>query len=146
MEPIPILMVDDDPLDQLLTKEAFEAAKALNPLFFVNNGVELMKYLRREPPFDDELKHPFPKLILLDLNMPKKDGRECLREIREDVSLRHLAVIVMTTSDREEEVLRSYQLGANSYISKPIEFEELVSQVRTLNSYWCSIVELPNDN
>lgn len=145
MKPISILMVDDDPLDQLLTKEAFEAAKALNPLFFLDNGVELMQYLRREHPFQDEARYPWPDLILLDLNMPKKDGRACLKEIREDPALSHLPIVVMTTSNREEEVFKSYALGANSYITKPVDFEKLVAQVRAFSSYWCSIVELPDD-
>ncbi|WP_203298838.1 response regulator [Marinobacter sediminum] len=144
MKIVPVLMADDDSVDQLLTKEAFEEAKALNPLFFVNDGVELMKYLRREPPYTDESRYPMPGLILLDLNMPKKDGRECLAEIRADPQFRHLPVIVMTTSSREEEVFSSYDLGANSFITKPVEFEKLVTQVKALNAYWCSIVELPN--
>lgn len=144
MKVIPILMVDDDPLDQLLTKEAFEAAKVLNPLYFVDNGVELMRYLRRQAPYDDIEAYPWPGLILLDLNMPKMDGRECLKEIRADSQLCHLPVIVMTTSNREEEVFRSYDMGANSYITKPVDFEQLVAQVRVFSSYWCSIVELPD--
>ncbi|MDP4548097.1 response regulator [Marinobacter sp. MDS2] len=144
MKPVPILMADDDPLDQLLTKEAFEEAKAVNPLYFVENGVALMRYLRREPPYSNEVEYPMPGLILLDLNMPKMDGRECLAEIRQDPSLRFLPVIVMTTSNREEEVLNSYQLGANSYIAKPVDFEKLVAQVKAFNAYWCSVVELPS--
>ena len=144
MKTVPVLMADDDPVDQVLTKEAFEEAKALSPLFFVDDGVELMKYLRREPPYTDESRYPSPGLILLDLNMPKKDGRECLAEIRGDPALRHLPVIVMTTSSRKEEVLSSYDLGANSYITKPVDFEKLVTQVKALIAYWCSIVELPS--
>lgn len=144
MKAVPVLMADDDPVDQVLTKEAFEEANALSPLFFVDDGVELMKYLRREPPYTDESCYPLPGLILLDLNMPKKDGRECLAEIRGDPELRHLPVIVMTTSSREEEVLSSYELGANSYITKPVDFETLVSQVKAVTAYWCSVVELPS--
>ncbi|MGF2735487.1 response regulator [Marinobacter sp. DUT-1] len=145
MKPVPILMADDDPLDQLLTKEAFDEAKALNPLYFVENGVELMRYLRRERPYDDTQQYPTPGIILLDLNMPKKDGRECLREIRSDARLQHLPVIIMTTSSREEEVFHSYDLGANSYITKPVDFEKLVAQIKAFNNYWCSIVELPDE-
>ncbi|QBM18370.1 response regulator rcp1 [Marinobacter sp. JH2] len=144
MKPVPILMADDDPLDQLLTKEAFEEAKAVNPLYFVDNGVELMRYLRREPPYTNEVEYPMPGLILLDLNMPKMDGRECLTEIQKDPRLRFLPIIVMTTSNREEEVLKSYQLGANSYIAKPVDFEKLVAQVKAFHAYWCSVVELPS--
>lgn len=144
MKTVPVLMADDDPVDQVLTKEAFEEASARTPLFFVNDGAELMKYLRREPPYTDESRYPVPGLILLDLNMPKKDGRECLAEIRVDPQLRHLPIIVMTTSSREEEVFSSYDLGANSYITKPVDFEKLVIQVKALSAYWCSIVELPS--
>ena len=144
MKIVPVLMADDDPVDQVLTREAFEEAKALNPLFFVDDGVELMRYLRREPPYTEEACYPRPGLVLLDLNMPLKDGRECLAEIRKDPELRHLPVIVMTTSNREEEVFTSYELGANSYITKPVDFQKLVDQVKALNAYWCSIVELPS--
>ncbi|MCG7200757.1 response regulator [Marinobacter pelagius] len=145
MKPVTILMADDDPLDQLLTREAFEEAKALNPLYFVENGLELMRYLRRESPYEDKERYPTPGIVLLDLNMPKKDGRECLREIRSDPELQHLPVVVMTTSSREEEVFQSYDLGANSYITKPVDFEKLVAQIQAFNTYWCSIVELPDD-
>ena len=144
MKIVPVLMADDDPVDQVLTMEAFEEARALNPLIFVDDGAELMKYLRREPPYTDEVRYPLPGLILLDLNMPKKDGKECLAEIRSDPQLKHLPVIVMTTSNREEEVFSSYNLGANSYITKPVDFEKLVAHVKALNAYWCSIVELPS--
>ncbi|MDV3504938.1 response regulator [Marinobacter sp. M-5] len=143
MRPITILMADDDPLDRMLTQEAFEESKSINPLYFVENGEELLKYLRRHPPYNAE-EHPFPDLILLDLNMPKMDGRDCLVAIKKDPTLKHVPVIVLTTSNREEEVFRSYDLGASSFISKPVDFEKLVSQIRIFNSYWCSIVELPD--
>ncbi|KEF30188.1 Two-component system response regulator [Marinobacter nitratireducens] len=144
MRVVPILMADDDPLDQLLTKEAFQEAKSLNPIYFVSNGVELMQYLRREPPYNDETAYPWPGLVLLDLNMPKMGGRECLEQIRKDPELQHLPVVIMTTSNREEEIFKSYDLGANSYITKPVDFEKLVAQVGALSAYWCSIVELPD--
>ncbi|MGF2686178.1 response regulator [Marinobacter sp. DUT-3] len=145
MRPITILMADDDPLDRMLTQEAFLESRSINPLYFVENGEELLKYLRRDPPYTPT-EHPFPDLILLDLNMPKKDGRDCLIEIKNDPELRHLPIIVLTTSNREEEVFRSYNLGASSFISKPVDFEKLVSQIKVFNSYWCSIVELPDVN
>ncbi len=144
MRTVSILMADDDPQDQFLTQEAFQEAKSLNPLYFVNDGVELMKYLRRQSPYEDEDEYPWPDLILLDLNMPKMGGRECLEAIRADPELHHLPVIIMTTSNREEEILKSYDLGANSYITKPVDFEKLVAQMRVFSAYWCSIVELPD--
>lgn len=145
MRPITILMADDDPLDRMLTQEAFLESKSINPLYFVENGEELLNYLLRVPPYNAE-EHPFPDLILLDLNMPKKDGRDCLIEIKSNPGLKHIPIIVLTTSNREEEVFRSYDLGASSFISKPVDFEKLVGQIKIFNSYWCSIVELPDVN
>ncbi|WP_264754025.1 response regulator [Marinobacter sp. LQ44] len=136
-------MADDDPEDRELTKEAFRESKSVNPLYFVENGEELMNYLYRTHPYNDK-DHPFPDLILLDLNMPKLDGQECLKRIKKDPELRHIPILVLTTSNREEEVFRSYDLGASSFITKPVDFEKLISEVKVINNYWCSIVELPN--
>lgn len=140
VDPIKILMAEDDIDDQILVKRAFRAAHTLNDLACVNNGEELLQYLRRQGTFSDAT---CPDLLLLDLNMPKKDGREALTEIRDDPQLRHIPVIVLTTSDADEDILRSYQLGANSYIKKPVTFEKMVEVVQTLRQYWVGIVKLP---
>jgi two-component system response regulator len=146
MEPklVPILMAENDPQDQLLAREALEEARLMNPFHCVEDGEQLMRYLHREPPFANERDYPYPGVILLDLNMPRKDGRTCLREIKTDPDLKHLPVIVLTTSEEEEEVLRSYDLGASSYITKPVDFNQLVNIMSSLGRYWFSIVELPN--
>mgnify|MGYP006276318705 CR=1 FL=1 len=146
MEPrlIPILMAEDDAEDQLLAREALREARLMNPLYCVDDGEQLMRYLRREPPYDNGEGWPYPGVVLLDLNMPRKDGRTCLSEIKRDPNLKHLPVIVLTTSQEEEEVLRSYDLGANSYITKPVDFNQLVRIMSSLGKYWFSIVELPN--
>jgi two-component system response regulator len=140
--PITILMADDDADDRLLTKEAFEASQLANDLRFVENGVELMDYLYQRGAYSDPASAPRPGLILLDLNMPKKDGREVLAEIRSVPAFRCIRVIVMTTSKAEEDIYRTYNLGAASYITKPVTFEALVDVIRTLGKYWLEIVEL----
>jgi len=139
-----ILMADDDADDRLLTREAFEASQVANELRFVEDGVQLMDYLYNRGQFTDREKNPRPGIVLLDLNMPKKDGREALLEIRKDPQFNHLRVIVLTTSKAEEDIFRSYDLGAASYITKPVTFESLVEVVRTLGKYWLEIVELDN--
>ncbi|WP_303285333.1 response regulator [Marinobacter sp. SS8-8] len=144
--PIPILMAEDDAMDRLLTEEALREGRLNNPLSFVEDGVQLMAYLRNQPPFEDAATYPEPGIILLDLNMPKKDGRTCLEEIQQDPALKHIPVVVMTTSTQEEEVFRSYDLGANSFICKPVDFDKLVSLMKTFNNYWFSIVELPREH
>lgn len=141
---IVILMAEDDLDDQRLTKRAFKKAKLNNQLLFVNDGVELLEYLRREGAYADAREYPMPDIILLDLNMPRKDGRTALKEIREDDNLCHLPVVAMTTSKAEKDILQTYKLGVNSYITKPITFEELVEVVRELNTYWVQIVKLPH--
>jgi len=141
---IVILMAEDDPDDQKITRKAFERAKLRNRLIFVNDGQELLDYLHRRGEFADAEAHPFPDLILLDLNMPRKDGRAALSEIREDPELRHLPVVAMTTSKAEQDILQSYQLGVNSFITKPVTFNELVEVVQELNTYWVKIVKLPH--
>jgi len=142
-KPITILMADDDPDDQLLTKDAFEECKLANDLRFVNDGEELMDYLCRKGDFKNPEDSPRPGMILLDLNMPRKDGREALREIKADPDLRSIPIVVLTTSKAEEDIVRSYDLGVNSFITKPVTFEGLVEVVKTLGKYWFEIVELP---
>ena len=141
--PITILMADDDHDDCMLTKDALEEARLANDLQFVQDGEELMDYLHRRGKYADPTTSPRPGLILLDLNMPKKDGREALTEIKADPDLRGIPVVVLTTSQAEEDVLRTYDLGANSFITKPVTFEALVDLVTVLGRYWFGIVELP---
>ena len=145
LNPITILMADDDPDDRQLAKEAFEEARLANDLRFVTDGVELMDYLQRRGKYADPASSPRPGLILLDLNMPKKDGREALREMKADPRLKTIRVVVLTTSKAEEDILRTYNLSAASYITKPVTFERLVEVVRALGKYWLEIVELPAD-
>ena len=144
-KPIAILMADDDPDDRQLTKEAFEEAKLANELKFVEDGVELLDYLHRRGKFADPATSPRPGLILLDLNMPRKDGREALQELKQDPRFRAIRVIILTTSKAEEDILRTYNLSAASYITKPVTFEALVDVIKTLGKYWLEIVELPEN-
>ncbi len=144
-KPIIILMADDDPDDRMLTKEACEEARLANPLHFVEDGEQLMDYLHRRGEYAELSQYPLPGLILLDLNMPKKDGREALAEIKADPELRRIPIVVLTTSKSEEDILRTYDLGVNSFIVKPVTFESLVEVVKTLARYWLGIVELPGD-
>lgn len=142
-KPITILMADDDGDDCFLVGKAFKASRLCNDLRFVSDGEELMDYLHRRNKYEAEGEAPRPGLILLDLNMPKKDGREALEEIKNDPDLREIPVVVLTTSKDEEDVLRSYNLGANSFITKPVTFDGLVEVVKSLGKYWFEIVELP---
>ncbi len=142
-KPITILMADDDEDDRLLAKDALEECRLANDLHFVVDGEELMDYLYHRGKYSQLIKSPRPGLILLDLNMPKKDGREALQEIKSDPKLRLIPVIVLTTSKAEEDIYRTYDVGANSYISKPVTFESLVSVMKVLGKYWFEIVELP---
>lgn len=141
--PITILMADDDADDRQMTKEAFEESHLTNDLRFVEDGVELMDYLRRRGKYSDPASSPRPGLILLDLNMPKKDGREALAELKADPKLKTLRVVILTTSKAEEDILRTYNLSAASYIAKPVTFAALIDVVKTLGKYWLEIVELP---
>ena len=143
---ITILMADDDADDRLMTKDALEEAKLANDIRFVENGEELMDYLRHYGKYSSLQDFPRPGLILLDLNMPKKDGREALAEIRSDPNLRPIPVVVLTTSKAEEDIYRTYDLGVNSFITKPVSFEGLVEVMRTLGKYWFEIVRLPSDD
>lgn len=138
--PFAIVMADDDKDDQLLAIDAFESAKLTNELHTVDDGVELLKFLRREGEYADA---PRPGLVLLDLNMPRMDGREALMQIKADPDLRRIPVVVLTTSKAEADLVRSYDLGAASFITKPVTFPGLVEVVRSLGRYWLEIVEVP---
>jgi two-component system response regulator len=142
--PITILMADDDPDDREMTRDAFVESRLANDLRFVCDGIELLDYLYRRGRYSDPESSPRPGLILLDLNMPKMDGREALAAIKSDPSLRSIRVVVMTTSKAEEDIMRSYELSAASYITKPITFAGLADVIKTLGKYWLEIVELPN--
>lgn len=144
VKPIIILMADDDEEDCLLTREALEESHLVNELRFVVDGEELMDYLCCRNSYADPALAPRPDLILLDLNMPRKDGREALKEIKNNPNLRHIPVIVLTTSKEEEDIYRSYNLGANSYITKPVTFQGLVNVMKNFSQYWIEIVKLPN--
>jgi CheY-like chemotaxis protein len=143
-KPIVILMADDDADDRMLTRDALEESRVLNELKFVEDGEELMEYLHRKGKFADPDSSPKPGLILLDLNMPKKDGREALKEIKSDPNLRRIPVVIMTTSKAEEDIYRSYDFGASSFITKPVTFDRLVDLMRALGEYWVEFVELPD--
>lgn len=141
---ITILVADDDSDDRMLIKDAFEESRLGNPVHFVEDGEELMAYLRREGRFAHLSGEALPGLVLLDLNMPKKDGREALKEMKADPLLHRLPVVALTTSRAEEDVLRTYDLGVSSFIAKPVTFEGLVEVVKVLGRYWFEIVELPS--
>lgn len=143
-QPIIFLMAEDDRDDRLLVKDAFLESRVVNNLYFVEDGVELLEYLRRQGKYTNPHNAPTPGLILLDLNMPRKDGREALAEIKADPLLRHLPVVVLTTSRTKEDVLCTYDLGVSGFITKPSTFEGLVEVVKALGRYWFEIVELPN--
>lgn len=143
---IPILVADDDLDDQLMIKEAMQESRLLNELYFVKDGEDLLKYLERRDLYSDEKKYPMPGLILLDLNMPRKDGREALREIKSNPELRQIPVVILTTSKAEEDIFRSYNLGVNSFVTKPVQFSSLVEVMRALGQYWFEIVRLPKKN
>lgn len=144
IKPIVFLMADDDPDDRMLTKEAMSESRVLNDLRFVEDGEELMEYLNRQGKYSNPDESPRPSVILLDLNMPKKDGREALKEIKADPNLRRIPIVIMTTSQSEEDILRSYDLGASSYITKPVTFDGLIDLMKALGQYWVEFVELPN--
>jgi len=144
-ERITILMADDDPDDRLLVQDAFDEIRLANPLVFVEDGIDLMDFLYRRGAYTHLAGTPMPGLILLDLNMPKKDGREALREIKQNPALRAIPIIVLTTSNAEEDILRTYDLGTNSFIIKPVTFDKLVDIIRKVTQYWLEIVRLPTN-
>jgi Response regulator containing a CheY-like receiver domain and an HTH DNA-binding domain len=140
---IVILMADDDPADIRLTQKALEECRLKNGFRHVSDGQELVDYLKRRGRFADPESSPRPGLILLDLNMPGKDGRAALSEIKADPDLKRIPVVILTTSKADEDIARSYDLGANSFISKPVTFDGLVEAIRTLDTYWFQLVALP---
>lgn len=139
---INVLLVEDDPGDVLMTREAFEEYLN-NRLDVVSDGSEALAYLRREPPYQDA---PRPDLILLDLNLPRRDGREVLAEVKADKALQHIPVIVLTTSRADEDVLRSYQLHANAYVTKPVDFDGFIEAIKQIDHFFVSVVQLPAAN
>jgi CheY-like chemotaxis protein len=142
--PITILLVDDDEDDLLMTQEALQESRLGNDVRTAHDGEQLMDYLLRRGMYAAAADSPKPGLILLDLNMPKKDGREALAEIKANPDLRKIPVIVLTTSKAEEDIFRTYDLGVNSFITKPVTFSGFVEAMRVLTQYWFEIVELPN--
>jgi len=139
--PIEVLLVEDDPGDVLITREALVGSKLVHNLHVVDNGERAVDFLRRQGDYHDV---PRPDLILLDLNLPRLDGREVLARIKADESLRQIPVVVLTTSDAEEDVLRSYDLHANAYVTKPVEFEAFIAVVRQIDDFFLSVMRLPH--
>ena len=142
---ITILMADDDPDDRMLTRDALTESHLLNDFETVEDGEDLMDYLLHRGKFSGDQERPYPGLILLDLNMPRKDGREALKEIKSHPDLRSIPVVVMTTSKAEEDILSTYDLGVNSFITKPVTFEGLVDVLKVIGRYWFGVVELPRN-
>jgi CheY-like chemotaxis protein len=140
---VPILIADDDMDDCDMIRDALKESRLLNELFFVKDGEELMDFLTHQGKYADEKKFPLPGLILLDLNMPRKDGREALKEIKGNPKLRQIPVVVLTTSEAEEDVYKTYNLGVNSFVTKPVSFDALVQVMQSVGKYWFEIVELP---
>ena len=139
-QPVEILLVEDDPGDVLITREALESSKVSNHLSVVSNGEEALAFLRREPPFGDAVR---PGLILLDLNLPRLDGREVLASVKADPDLRRIPVVILTTSSADEDIVRSYDLHANAYVTKPVDFDQFMSAVRQIDEFFVTIVTLP---
>ena len=137
---IDILMVEDDPGDVRLTSEALKGSKLLHSLNVVEDGVAALDYLRKVPPYQDAVR---PDLVLLDLNLPRKDGREVLAAMKQDEALRVIPVVILTTSQAEEDVLRAYNLNANCYVTKPVDFDQFMRIVRTIEEFWLNVVTLP---
>ena len=146
LKSVTILVADDDPDDRKLTQEAFSESKLANDLRFVEDGVEVFDYLNRIGKFADPATSPWPSILLLDLNMPRMDGREVLVELKKNPRYAGIRVIVMTTSKSEADINKSYMLNAASYITKPVTFDSLVNVVTMLGKYWLEIVELPDND
>ena len=140
LKPIVILLVEDNPGDVRLTLEALKEAKVRNTLHVVHDGMEAMNFLRKAGGFSDS---PSPDLVLLDLNLPLKDGRQVLEEIKNDESLKRIPVVVLTTSKAEEDIMKSYNLYANCYITKPVDLDQFIEVVRSIEDFWLTIVRLP---
>jgi CheY-like chemotaxis protein len=141
VRPIEVLLVEDDEGDVLMTREALDEGKVLNRLNVVGDGVEALEYLRRNEPYAGAAR---PDLVLLDLNLPKRDGRQVLEEIKSDPELRRIPVVVLTTSEAEEDVLRSYDLHANAYVTKPVDFDRFVQVIQQIDEFFISVVRLPS--
>jgi len=139
--PVEILLVEDNPGDVRLTKEALKEGKVYSNLHWAKDGVEALEFLRRQGKFAGV---PRPDIILLDLNLPKKDGREVLSEIKNDENLKRIPVVILTTSKAEEDVLRSYQLHANCYVTKPVDLDKFINVVQSIDKFWLTVVTLPN--
>ncbi|MEQ8536915.1 MAG: response regulator [Coleofasciculus sp. D1-CHI-01] len=142
IRPIEILLVEDSPSDADLTVDAFSEARVLNNLHWVKDGVEALTFLRRQGQYSDV---PRPDLILLDLNMPKKDGREVLAEIKADSQLKRIPVIILTTSAAERDILKTYELNGNCYVTKPIDVEQFMSVIKLIEAFWLALVQLPSE-
>ena len=144
--PVPVLLVEDDPDDVKITRRAFKKGRISNPLYVVRDGEEALHFLRRTGAYaGDDVEAPRPGLILLDLNLPRLDGREVLDAIKNDADLRHIPVVVLTTSSEEADVLGCYERGANTYITKPVEFGSFLEAVITIGEYWLSIAQIPDE-
>jgi two-component system, chemotaxis family, response regulator Rcp1 len=139
-QPVEILLVEDSPSDVCLTQEGLKNARVRNRLSVVSDGEQAISFLERKQPFEQA---PRPHLILLDLNLPKLNGREVLARIRKDPSLKHIPVVILTTSEAESDILASYELQANSYVTKPVGFEQFMHTIKTIESYWLELVKLP---
>ncbi|WP_405648055.1 response regulator [Streptomyces uncialis] len=139
-EPVVVLLVEDDAGDELMTREAFEDNKIGNTLYVVRDGLEALDFLHRRGEHADA---PLPDLILLDLNLPKYDGREVLKQIKSDARLSHIPVVVLTTSAAEEDILRSYRLHANAYVTKPVDFDQFIRAIRQIDEFFVTVVRLP---
>jgi CheY-like chemotaxis protein len=140
-QPIEVLLVEDDPGDVLMTQEAFKDYKVANRLSVVTNGEDALAYLRKQGSFADATT---PDLVLLDLNLPRRDGREVLRDVKQDPELRRIPVVVLTTSDAEEDVFASYDLHANAFVRKPVDFDQFVAAVRSIDDFFITVVRLPS--
>jgi len=138
--PVEILLVEDNPGDVRLTREALREGKVRNNLHVASDGVEALRFLRREEPYTEAVR---PDLVLLDLNLPRKDGREVLEEVKADPALRHIPVVVLTSSQAEQDVLRAYDLHANCYVTKPVDLDQFIHVVRSIEDFWFTIVKLP---
>jgi two-component system, chemotaxis family, response regulator Rcp1 len=138
--PVEILLVEDNPGDVRLTKEALKEGKVRNNLFVVEDGVKALSYLRREPPYTEATR---PDLVLLDLNLPRKSGREVLEELKQDPQLRNIPVVVLTSSQAEQDIVRAYDLHANCYVTKPVDLDQFITVVKSIEDFWFSIVKLP---
>jgi CheY-like chemotaxis protein len=141
VRPIEVLLVEDDEGDVLMTREALEEGKVFNRLNVVGDGVQAIAYLRREQPYADVIR---PDLVLLDLNLPRRDGRQVLADVKNDPELRRIPIVVLTTSEAEEDVLRSYDLHANAYVTKPVDFDRFVKVIRQIDEFFISVVRLPS--